>query len=117
MIADFRSVALGAVFLQFKSDEPLIITFTRKVRVGETLLSNRKGKSSPGLGGGEVLPDRSVFPRSLTIPDIAESSKRDEEIIDVISCLENDSWKPDSLANCKHKSKLTTIIVYHSSPM
>lgn len=39
---------------------------------------------------------QSSIPRSMTIHEIAESSKRDEEIMDAISCLENDSWKPDS---------------------
>ncbi|XP_043063170.1 uncharacterized protein LOC122319635, partial [Drosophila yakuba] len=39
---------------------------------------------------------QSSIPRSMTIHEIAESSKRDEEIMDAISCLENDSWKPHS---------------------
>ncbi|XP_039150808.1 uncharacterized protein K02A2.6-like isoform X3 [Drosophila simulans] len=39
---------------------------------------------------------QSSIPKSMTISEIAESSKRDEEIMDAIGCLENDSWKPDS---------------------
>ncbi|KAL7726148.1 hypothetical protein ACLKA6_002618 [Drosophila palustris] len=36
------------------------------------------------------------IPQSMTISEIADSSTRDEEIIDAMTCLEHDSWDSDS---------------------
>nr|DAA65000.1 TPA_exp: gag-pol protein [Drosophila ananassae] len=42
---------------------------------------------------------QSSVPKCLTISNMVEFSLRDEEIIDAISCLQNNSWKPEASTN------------------